>query len=100
MDTAGRTTDRETGGIQTPGPTAKTITTSPAPDPTAAALLVPLQVLVVIAEERAEFVAVADNLNRSQEPGRRRESHPPPPTDPCVTVARYTALVVLIIRRR
>jgi hypothetical protein len=39
MDTAGRTTDRETGGIQTPGPTAKTITTSPAPDPTAAALI-------------------------------------------------------------
>src|SRR5262249_36532841 len=29
-------------------------------------------------------------------PGRRRGSHPPPPTDPCVTVSRYTALIVLI----
>ena len=32
-------------------------------------------------------------------PGRRRESHPPPPTDPYVTVSRYTARVVLIVRR-
>src|SRR5258705_13870774 len=32
-------------------------------------------------------------------PGRRRESHPPPPTDPYVTVFRYTARAVLIVRR-
>jgi hypothetical protein len=30
-------------------------------------------------------------------PGSPRESHPRAPTDPCVTVSRYTALVVLII---
>ncbi|MGW0886535.1 IS3 family transposase, partial [Streptomyces sp. NPDC002671] len=28
--------------------------------------------------------------------GSRRESHPPAPTEPCVTVSRYTALVTLI----
>jgi putative transposase len=30
--------------------------------------------------------------------GSRRESHPPAPTEPCVTVARYTALVTLVTR--
>ncbi|MFI2040996.1 IS3 family transposase [Streptomyces bottropensis] len=30
--------------------------------------------------------------------GSRRESHPPAPTEPCVTVSRYTALVTLITR--
>lgn len=28
--------------------------------------------------------------------GSRRESHPPAPTEPCVTVSRYTALVTLV----
>ena len=32
-------------------------------------------------------------------PGRRRESHPPPPTDPYVTVSRHTARVALTVRR-
>ena len=31
--------------------------------------------------------------------GSRGESHPPAPTDPCVTVSRHTALVILVIRR-
>jgi hypothetical protein len=30
--------------------------------------------------------------------GSRRESHPPAPTEPCVTVSRYTALVTLFPR--
>lgn len=30
--------------------------------------------------------------------GSRRESHPPAPTEPCVTVSRYTALVTLLPR--
>ncbi|MEY9997525.1 hypothetical protein ABIE67_009644 [Streptomyces sp. V4I8] len=30
--------------------------------------------------------------------GSRRESHPPAPTEPCVTVSRYTALVTPITR--
>ena len=30
--------------------------------------------------------------------GSRRESHPPAPTEPCVTASRYTALVTLITR--
>ncbi|MGW1047276.1 IS3 family transposase [Streptomyces sp. NPDC002547] len=30
--------------------------------------------------------------------GSRRESHPPAPTEPCVTVSRYTALATLFTR--
>ncbi|MFD0857153.1 IS3 family transposase [Actinomadura adrarensis] len=30
--------------------------------------------------------------------GSRRESHPPAPTEPCVIVSHYTALVILITR--
>ena len=32
--------------------------------------------------------------------GSRRGSHPPAPTEPCVTVSRYTALVTLVTSRR
>ena len=32
--------------------------------------------------------------------GSRRGSHPPAPTEPCVTVSRYTALVILVTSRR
>jgi hypothetical protein len=31
--------------------------------------------------------------------GGRRGSHPPAPTDPGVTVSRYPALVILVIRQ-
>jgi hypothetical protein len=55
------------------------------------------------AMQLAQIDDVAGYIARCQaylkRPGRRRESHPPPPTDPCVTVSRYTALVVLIFRR-
>ena len=38
--------------------------------------------------------ALAGNLS-----GGRRGSHPPAPTDPGVTVSRYPALVILVIRQ-
>jgi hypothetical protein len=55
-----------------------------------------------------DALATPDLMNRdftAHEPGRkligsgsRRESHPPAPTEPCVTVSRYTALATLITR--
>ncbi|MEH0415987.1 IS3 family transposase [Streptomyces sp. B21-083] len=46
-----------------------------------------------------DFQPDPDGLNtRWCGSGSRRESHPPAPTEPCVTVSRYTALVTLITR--
>jgi transposase InsO family protein len=43
----------------------------------------------------------ADTPNTTYvESGSRRESHSPAPTEPCVTVSRYTALVTLVTSRR
>ena len=54
-------------------------------------------------EELARLLDISDDyegkfpeLQRSGGPG---ESHPRAPTDPCVTVSRYTALVVLVLWR-
>ncbi|TYC20018.1 transposase, partial [Micromonospora sp. MP36] len=46
-----------------------------------------------------DFTAPAVN-QRYVGSGSRRESHPPAPTEPCVTVSRYTALATLITRTR
>lgn len=46
---------------------------------------------------RRDFTAPEPNT-RYVGSGSRRESHPPAPTEPCVTVSRYTALVTLIAR--
>jgi hypothetical protein len=46
---------------------------------------------------RRDFTASAPNTKYVGS-GSRRESHPPAPTEPCVTVSRYTALVILITR--
>src|ERR1700686_2463423 len=40
------------------------------------------------------------NGNRQSVSGSRRESHPPAPTDPGVTISRHRALVILAIRIR
>ena len=61
-----------------------------------------------VPEERTEFAPSLDPSNqedivpgsdRGQGSGGPGESHPRAPTDPCVTVSRYTALVVLVLWR-
>ena len=42
---------------------------------------------------------VAESRANSHLSGGRRGSHPPAPTDPGVTVSRYPALVILVIRQ-
>lgn len=44
-----------------------------------------------------DFTACAPNVKWCGS-GSRREFHPPAPTEPCVTVSRYTALATLITR--
>jgi putative transposase len=46
---------------------------------------------------RRDFTAVVPG-EKMIGSGSRRESHPPAPTEPCVTVSRYTALATLITR--
>jgi transposase InsO family protein len=46
---------------------------------------------------KRDFTAPQPNV-KYMGSGSRRESHPPAPTEPCVTVSRYTALVTLITR--
>ncbi|MHA5049093.1 alcohol dehydrogenase catalytic domain-containing protein [Streptomyces sp. SD15] len=48
--------------------------------------------------EATARLAGSHELHHGAPPSSRGESHPPALTEPCVTVSRYTALVVLIIR--
>ncbi|GAA4547061.1 hypothetical protein GCM10023097_27870 [Streptomyces collinus] len=49
-------------------------------------------------DKHTKPLAEADFLVANPSPSSRGESHPSALTQPCVTVARYTALVVLFIR--
>ena len=49
---------------------------------------------------RAATADLAEALRLHRLSSSRREFHPPALTEPYVTVSRYTALVVLVTRRR